>query len=95
VAFRKPATMSTTKPKRRDVRRSATLIDPTCLYTRRHFLEVTGLTRHNLYAAADLGVQLKTIDLGSRLYVEGADGIAFIKEYAVAKKAAETGVGGR
>jgi hypothetical protein len=87
------AKKTATTSSRRNVRRNATLIDPAKFYTRKHFLEVAGLTTNQLYKARDLGVVLTTTDIGTRMYLEGKDGIEFIKAYSKALKAAEEAAG--
>lgn len=73
---------------KRPTRRNATYIVPDCLYTKKQFLADAGLTRNQLNRAGELGVELDTIDVGTRQYVKGAAGIAFIEQYSKAMKRA-------
>lgn len=81
-----------TKPRRKQTSRiaQATQIEPDVLYRFTHFKLVSGLTDQRIQKASrDFNLKPKTYDLGSWRYIQGSDGIEFIKQLAAAMKAAK------
>jgi hypothetical protein len=64
-------------------------IDPRLFYPYPEFIRVSGCSRARICEARRLGVELRTHKVGRRLYVEGADGINFLKQLAAAQEERE------
>lgn len=60
-------------------------IDPRLFYPYPEFIRVSGCSRARISEARRDGIALKTHKCGRRLYVEGADGIEFLKRLAAAQ----------
>ncbi len=57
-------------------------IDPTTLYCLREFYRVAGIGRGTVERAADLGIILPKLKVGRRVYIDGQQGIQFLKALA-------------
>lgn len=54
------------------------------LYTLPAFLDAAGIGRSTITRARTMGIELVKLRCGRRCYIRGADGIAFIEQYAKA-----------
>jgi hypothetical protein len=63
-------------------KRPPSFIDPERLYTLRGFQECSGIAATRIREARLQGVPLPTIKVGKRVFVRGADGIAYIERLA-------------
>lgn len=59
-----------------------TSIDPEKLYSLAEFIRCSGLSYTRIRHAAHDGVEIPTIAVGRRKFVEGASGIAYIRQLA-------------
>lgn len=66
-------------------------VDPTCLYTYSGFIRCSGVSKSRIQDARRRGIELATLSVGKRLYVRGADGIAFIERLAAADQSSSEG----
>lgn len=80
---KKPRTEAAVKRSRYSVKAADTeAIDPQLFYPYHEFIRVSGCSRERICEARRHGVELPTHKVGRRLYVEGADGIDFLKRWA-------------
>jgi hypothetical protein len=66
------------------IAKEPTFIDPHRLYAIRSFWSASGISPTRIRVAKRRGIELKTVDVGKRKFVRGADGIAFIEALAAA-----------
>jgi hypothetical protein len=57
------------------------------LYGLEEFYRVAGIGRTTVRRAAELGIELPTHEVGRRVYVDGAEGILYLKAVAAAQAA--------
>lgn len=62
-------------------------VDSDVLYGLEEFFRVAGIGRTTVRRAAELGVELPTHEVGRRVYVDGAEGIEYLKAVARAQAA--------
>lgn len=62
--------------------RDTEAIDPERLYPLAAFMTASGISKTRLYLLRRQGVTLKTYAVGRRQFVEGRDGIEFVKRVA-------------
>ncbi|WP_425398549.1 hypothetical protein [Aeoliella sp.] len=72
---------------RRKATTNGPAVDPSLLYGIEEFLRAAGIGRTTVARAATLGVELPTHDVGRRVYVDGAEGIQYLKDVAAAQAA--------
>ena len=59
-----------------------TCIDPENLYSLAEFIRCSGLSYSRIRRAAKGGLEIPTIAVGRRKFVEGSSGIAYIRQLA-------------
>lgn len=57
-------------------------LDPRCLYPLAAFIRTSGIAKSRIRDARLMGSPLPTLKVGKRVFVRGADGIAFVEKLA-------------
>lgn len=70
-----------------------TSLNAYALYSLAEFIRSTGISYTRIQQATRAGVPLPSIKVGRRLYIEGSEGISYIKQLAVLQAAVKGGTG--
>lgn len=62
--------------------RERSFIDPECLYSLKGFQQQSGISATRMREGRKQGVDLPRLRVGRRVFVRGADGIAYIERLA-------------